>query len=137
MSIEAELFTCRKCRRLTNRLVGGLCGACYSKQDELFTEVREYIYAHKKANMQEITREFNIEPLIIEKWIRDGRLEVTEDSPIKPVCERCGTSILTGKYCVECQGKVIKSLNQALEPSVKSVDTVINKKDNTNRMRFL
>lgn len=137
MNMKSELFACRKCRRLTNRLIAGLCGACYSKQDELFTEVREYIYAHKKANMQEITREFNIEPLIIEKWIRDGRLEVTEDSPIKPVCERCGTSILTGKYCDNCKRQTLMNLGQVIKTGEKSNETVVNRRDTSNRMRYL
>ena len=51
----------------------------------------------------------------IRQWLRDDRLEVTEDSPMVLTCESCGEPIRSGKYCEKCKSSMSRGFNEVLK----------------------
>lgn len=125
-----EIKVCKNCRRLFNYINGpDLCPECVKlipnnenlitetvlkatleplvKEEELlFEQVRDYIMTHPKATLVQIAEVNNTTPMKLLQWVREDRLEFSEDS--KSVwfeCEKCGTKIRSGRLCNRCKIK--------------------------------
>lgn len=106
-----EVKACKKCNRLFQYVTGPvICQACKEDEEKVFTAVRDYIRENKGATMEEVCRETGVAISLVEKFLKQGRLEVAEDSPIKLTCERCGVTIRTGRYCNHCKETIGKQL---------------------------
>lgn len=85
---------CRKCGKLFNYISGmPICPACKDKLEEKFQAVKKYIRENRLADIKQVAEDCEVEVGQIQQWIREERLEFTEDSPVKIPCENCGASI--------------------------------------------
>ncbi len=130
---------CRKCGRLFNYISGpGICPACHEEIENKFQEVKKYIQQHTRASMQEISKECEVDTSQIQTWIRQERLQFSDDSPIKVSCEMCGKMIGSGRFCAECKDSMARKLNSAMGLTGVMVEAPDQKKKpQGNRMRFL
>lgn len=133
-----NVHNCRKCGKVFNYIAGPIvCPACREALENKFREVKEFVQAHHTATMAEISTNCEVDMQQIRQWIREERLQFTDDSPIKVNCELCGTTIGTGRFCEPCKASMARDLNGAIrkpryiEPEKKKPQSV------KNRMRFL
>lgn len=132
-----DVRNCRKCGRMFNYVSGApICAACKEKLEEKFQEVKSYVSEHKTATIPMISEECDVDANQIRKWIREERLEFSEDSPIGLPCENCGAIIRSGKYCEKCKMEMANRFGEALP---KPKQTEIKKKSTKEnpKMRFL
>ena len=132
---------CRNCGRIFNYVSGPfLCPACREKMEVKFQEVKEYIREHKGAGMQEVAEACEVDISQIRQWLREDRLEVTEDSPIQLACEGCGAFIRSGRYCENCKKGTASGfqgvLNENKEIQRKAA-AALEKDKNGPRMHYL
>lgn len=135
-----EVRNCRKCGRMFNYLSGPvICPACRDAIEAKFQEVKKYIQQNGKASMHEISEECDVDTGQIQQWIREERLQFSDDSPIRVACESCGKMIGSGKYCNECKEKMMHQLNGAMGKHGIAVESPkeTHQKSAHNRMRFL
>lgn len=130
---------CKKCGKLFNYISGmPICPDCKAASEKVFQEVKEFIRENPRADIKDIAKTCNVEIGQIQQWIREERLEFTEDSPVKIQCENCGELIRSGKYCNKCKDKMVKNLNGAIDkPEAPAAPEHEKKLDNSNKMRFL
>lgn len=112
-----EMRNCKKCGKVFTSLGDKICPDCKRAEDELFTKVKEYIYDHPRASIKEVAEETEVDEEIILRYMREGRIEVADDSLSTLTCEKCGKIIRTGKYCIDCQKKLYNTLNTAVTMS--------------------
>lgn len=129
-----EVRNCRKCRRLFNYLGGKpYCPACRDALEMQFLKVRDYIRDNPRDGIQEIADACEVEAVQIRDWIKEGRLEVTVSSGITLTCEKCGATILKGRFCDKCNQKMADSLGalvtgkELARPKAASGDDAENK----------
>ena len=132
---------CRKCGRVFNYIIGQtLCLSCRDELENKFKEVKEYVQKNRGCGINDVAEACEVEASQIKQWIREERLEFTEDSMIGLACEICGASIRTGRYCEKCKAQTLNGLNnvvrQAQASRMPQQPTSSNSKDNP-RMRFL
>lgn len=129
---------CRKCGRIFNYVVGPhICPACREALEAKFQEVKEYIRQHKGVGISEVSEACDVEVSQIHQWLREERLEVTEDSAIQLVCENCGALIRSGRFCEKCKNSMTQGFQSVLDENApKPVLRKEPEKDNP-RMRFL
>ena len=132
---------CRKCGRVFNYIIGQtLCLACRDELESKFKEVKEYVQKNRGCTVNDVAEACEVETSQIKQWIREERLEFTEDSMIGLACEICGASIRTGRYCEKCKAQTLNGLNnvvrQAQASKQQQQPAQTNPKDNP-RMRFL
>lgn len=135
--ISMDVRNCKDCGKLFNYIGGApLCQTCLRKLDDKFDQVKEYIYDHPRAGVQEVAEEMDVTPGQIRKWIREERLAFADDSPIGIACECCGTIIKTGRFCKKCKDKMANNLGNLYQEKVKEPKI---KKDfhDKAKMRFL
>lgn len=130
-----EVRTCKQCKRLFNYVSGSpLCGACRDALEQKFITVKEYVREHPHDGINEVAKENDVSTNQIRRWIREERLEFSDDSGVGLDCENCGKTIRTGRLCQACKEKLIGSANDLY----KTGDSVVDKKHReAARMRFL
>ena len=109
-----DVRACKKCGRLFNYISGpNICAACKDELEKKFAEVKEYIRENPRASMKEICEDNDVPNSQIQQWVREERLEFTEDSPIQTTCDNCGKKIQTGRFCEDCKKKMANGLSDA------------------------
>lgn len=130
-----EVKACRRCNRLFQYVTGPvICPVCKEEEEKVFVTVRDYIRENKGASMEEVCRAIGVPISLVEKFLKQGRLEVAEDSPIKLICERCGGRMRSGRYCNRCKEEIGKSLG-SMADEIRSHTR--KEEDVRARMRFL
>ena len=133
-----DIRNCRNCGNIFNYLSGPIvCPACKESLEAKFQEVKLYIEEHPGVGIKQVSDACDVETSQIQQWLREERLEVTENSAIYLNCESCGAPIRSGRYCDKCRNNltngfksVIRSYQPVQEPEKK-------KPDDKNKMRFL
>ena len=132
-----DVRNCKTCGKLFNYIGGSpLCPSCNRVLDEKFSQVKEYIYNHPGAGMQEVSEENDVTIPQIQKWVREERLAFSDESLVGIECERCGTTIKTGRFCQMCKDKMANNLGSIYRESAPKVEKKKDYKDNP-KMRFL
>lgn len=108
-----EARNCPRCGRVFYYIKSPVCPECEKKEEEAFNVVREYLNENPKHTIAEITRDTKVSTKLINKFLREGRLEITEGLNGFLLCMNCNKPIMTGKYCNDCASKFSKKLESA------------------------
>ena len=122
-----DIRNCRNCGNIFNYLSGPIvCPACKESLEAKFQEVKLYIEEHPGVGIKQVSDACDVETSQIQQWLREERLEVTENSAIYLNCESCGAPIRSGRYCDKCRNNltngfksVIRSSQPVQEPEKK------------------
>ena len=88
------------------------CEDCNFLDYDDYGKVRVFIEKHRGATAMEIESYTGVSQRIIRKLLRDGRIEVAENSKSFIHCERCGKNIRSGHYCQECEMAIHRSMEE-------------------------
>ncbi|HOP73405.1 MAG TPA: flagellar operon protein YvyF [Thermoclostridium caenicola] len=129
-----ELRNCKRCKRIFMYAMGPqICEVCKKQEEEDFEKVRKFLREFPGATIQEVSAATDVSPQLIYKFLRDGRIEVAQDSPIALLCENCGVRITSGRFCVNCSRK----LANEMIATGKTLRDALDKKKNTEEARGL
>ncbi|MCR5410756.1 MAG: flagellar protein [Lachnospiraceae bacterium] len=135
--MQTQTMACTRCRRLFNYIGGErLCPSCKEESEKEFQRVRDYIWDHKGCNLVEVSEFCEVSEKQIKEWIRSERLEFY--SPAGDiVCEKCGTPIISGRFCDKCRSEMVGELKSAIKKDAPAPPVKKNNSDHKDRMRFL
>lgn len=104
---------CTRCKRLFEYPGFGYkyCPICREWDRNQFDLVREYVYNNGCSTMMEIVVETGVDQKYIMQYLREGRLEIPENSAFYIKCEGCGCDIRSGRYCIDCATRLSKNLS--------------------------
>lgn len=130
---------CRKCGKMFNYAFGPvICPDCISAQETLFQEAKKYVQDNKGCDIQELAEHVGCDAQQIRQWIREERLQFSDDSPIRIACESCGAMIRSGRYCDACKNNMANGMKDAFGLNKKAPEPEIRKRTSDgNKMRFL
>ncbi|MGR6837105.1 TIGR03826 family flagellar region protein [Syntrophomonas erecta] len=97
-----NLRNCPQCGRLFAYQGRNICSRCLDKEDEDYMIVRKYVRDHPGASVFEVSEETGVEEEKILQFLKDGRLQSKGFTELLE-CERCGTRISSGRYCLKCR----------------------------------
>lgn len=135
-----EVRACRKCGRLFNYIAGEpLCPLCKENEEEVFRTVKNFLYEHKGANFYEVHDALDIDTDLLQKWVREGRLEFAKGADSGVTCERCGAPIPSGRYCEKCKNEMANDLREVYPDQANAIaeKNMKARQDERERMRFL
>ena len=133
-----DVRTCKYCRRIYNYLSGpNICPGCREKLEEKFQEVKAYIQDNKGVGMHEVSEACDVEVAQIRQWLREERLELTENSAIVLSCESCGAPIRCGRFCEKCKGALVNSMQSVMKSNAPEAPMIKKKEKDSAKMRFL
>jgi len=118
-----EVRNCRRCQRIFMYVTGPqICEACKKLEEEEFEKVRAFVREFPGANIQEVSRETGVSTHLIYRFLREGRLEVSESSPIALQCENCGVRIKSGRFCIACSKRLANDMIRAGKSLMESYE---------------
>lgn len=132
-----DVRTCKRCGSLFN-FMGQmpLCPACTKALEELFPKVKQFIYDNPGAHIDQVAKECGVSVSIIKRWVREERLAFAEGSSVGLDCEKCGKSILTGRYCPECK-RTVQDEFGSMYQKPKVVAAAPKPQSSSGKMRFI
>ena len=129
---------CRNCGCIFNYVAGQMiCPACREKLEKKFQEVKEYIRENKGVGIQEVAEACEVDQGQIRQWLREERLELSEDSAAYLRCESCGKAIRTGRFCEKCSMEMKKGLQEVLKSNKPSQQKATKNDGDGAKMRYL
>ncbi len=128
-----ELVTCVMCGKLFNTIDRKVCPQCSKKEEEFFTLVKKHLKDNPGIRLDDVVKQTGVPASLMRRWLREGRLKLSnsEDSGLR--CDRCGKIILQGRFCTKCRG----SFEQSFGELYKTEKMQVNQSDNKQKMRFL
>ncbi len=129
---------CKKCGKLFNYVAGPPhCPACKEALEKKFQEVKKYVQDNKGATLHDVVENCEVDSQQVRQWVREERLEFSGGGVTGIICEKCGETIATGRFCQKCKNEMTANLNDALPKKPK--EDPVKKKDikDAAKMRFL
>lgn len=115
-----EVKNCTTCGRIFNSVMGiKRCSTCRKADEEKFKRIRDYLYDHSGASIEEVSETLDIDRSKILHFLREGRLETIGDHMVLQ-CESCGEPIHSGKYCESCTREMTMNLKSAAKTIPKA-----------------
>lgn len=109
--MAGKIKNCPMCGKLFSDTGHKVCMDCYDKILEKEREVVNYVRDHKGAKIPEICEATGAPSGMIKKMIREGRFEQIGVKMTYP-CEKCGSPIISGKICQQCEEKARTELQK-------------------------
>ncbi len=101
------LKNCHHCGRLFQSMQRDICPDCFREEELLLRQTREYLRTcnKRRAYIAEVVEHVAVDPKIVEKWIREKKIDtvsIHESKEIK-TCPICGRLVQENKkFCNNC-----------------------------------
>ncbi len=120
--IALNIRNCKECGKLFQYDgVNKICYGCRKQDEEDFKRVKEFLYENPKETVTVVSEETEVCEEKILRYLRQGKLEITGDSPgILLDCESCGKAIRTGRFCEKCAHDIGKGFRSGFDRREKS-----------------
>ena len=113
-----NIIQCSLCKKPFQSIGGKVCVECLTKLDEDFVVVRDYIYDHKKADVDKVAEDTGVSKQHILYLLKQGRLIIEDPSGGSLLsCEICKKPISTGKMCADCKAHLAMTMDKSISTS--------------------
>lgn len=99
------------------------CEKCGVLDHDDYGKVRNYVEEHAGANAAETAKATGVTQKSIRDMLKEGKLEISQNSAIFLKCEICGALIRSGKYCTKCEATYHKDLEEMARKARHGGDT--------------
>lgn len=93
------------------------CEKCGFMMYDDYGKVRHYLEEHPGANTAETARATGVTQKSIRDMLKEGKIEIAQNSAIFLRCEICGSTIRSGRYCAKCEMTYHKDLEEMARKS--------------------
>lgn len=120
MLIMNKPIRCDKCKE--NVYYIGLgeykCEACGNVMLDNLGKIRKYIDENGPSLAQDVADHTGVKTEIISEFLKQGRVELPQNSKYFLKCEKCGCSLRYGRYCGTCAKKLAGGIGQVLQEDI-------------------
>ena len=138
INFDPSIVICKKCSGIVRYRGGGVyvCEDCGNEVLDDYGKVRQFLEKRGPSNILEISAGTGLDRSVVNKFLKEGRLEVSPYSTVELVCSRCGMPIRYGEYCSKCRPEVEERIARNHKRGVYNTlqDGIMG---DQSRMRFL
>lgn len=109
-----DVRNCQECGKIYSYDGFNTCQQCRRSEEKDFKIVKDYIWENPGAGISEVSEETEIPTKKIIEFLRQGRLEIKDQSNMVLPCEKCGESIKTGRFCEKCTLAMDREFKQSI-----------------------
>lgn len=132
---------CNICKDRVQFVGGGKykCQSCGNIVADDFGKVKEFLEENGPSPAIVISTETGVSTQVIERFLKEGRIEIPEGSPYFIKCEKCGADIRYGRYCNSCIKQLAGAIKGVLDEEIKEMPKVewVERSDKGEKMYFL
>ncbi|WP_367946569.1 TIGR03826 family flagellar region protein [Bacillus sp. V59.32b] len=110
-----ELTNCPNCDTLfVKSKFRDVCESCYKEEEKNFEKVYQFIRKreNRSALMPQVVEATGVDEDLIIKFIKTGKLRVSQFPNLGTPCEKCGKVTQNGRMCDDCSGSLRSELKQ-------------------------
>lgn len=110
-----ELANCQNCNAIfVKTQFRNVCEACYKEEEQAYETVYKFLRKreNRTAELHEVVDVTGVEEELILKFIRNGRIQLSNFPNLRYPCGKCGTSIRDGKLCNSCETDIKSQITQ-------------------------
>lgn len=110
-----ELANCPKCNNLfVQTQFRSICDACFKEEEKAYETVYQFLRKreNRQAHLHEVVEGTGVSEGLILKFIRNGRIQLSNFPNLEYPCEKCGNPIREDRLCESCKKDIHKQLNQ-------------------------
>ena len=138
--VERRPVACDACGGKLKYIGGGQyeCVHCKETCFDDFGKVRQFLYENGPSPAPVVVAATGVNSNIVIELLKQGRIELVNDSRFFLSCERCGCAIRYGRICPDCAKKDADKISEELRESIgeKPMKVVTIKKDKDHKMRY-
>lgn len=111
----SQIETCPSCGDIyVKNQFRDVCQKCWKEEEKAYDEVSKFMRRreNRAATMLQVVEAVGVEEELLLKFIRTGRLKVTQFPNLGYPCDKCGTIIRAGILCEPCALEIKKDLEQ-------------------------
>ena len=130
---------CPRCQKLFAKNAFGMCGNCLREIEQEYDRCIQYLRENKRSTIEELSEATDVSIKQITKFIREGRISISQNPHMGYPCDGCGTTIRTGNMCPSCRSRLtseVKHMQQVRERQTAQEDRkstfLINQDDHKN-----
>jgi len=109
----AELANCPNCGELFAKALRPVCDKCAREVEEKFQAVYKFIRKreNRQASMDEVVEATEVDRQLITKFVKEGRLHLSQFPNMAYSCEHCERQIREGRICDTCRKGIQSGLD--------------------------
>lgn len=110
-----DLVNCPSCGKImVKNSFRDICHDCYKEEEKLFEIVYKYMRKreNRAATIRQVVEATGVSEDLLLKFIKSGRIQVTQFPNLGYPCDQCGRIIRTGKLCERCQENLREELSE-------------------------
>ena len=118
-----ELANCPKCNSLfVHTQLRTVCDKCFKEEEKDYETVYQFLRKreNRKAELDVVVEATGVSKELILKFIRQGRIMLSNFPNLGYPCEKCGKTIREERLCNDCKNDIHKQLNQIEQEKVIS-----------------
>jgi flagellar operon protein (TIGR03826 family) len=121
----SQLDNCPNCGQIyIKNAFRDVCENCYKQEEADYQTVYKYIRQrqNRTATMEQVVNETGVSEALIVKFIRKGRIQLSQFLHLGYPCDRCGTLIREEKLCVSCKKDIQTQLTQVVREEERQLE---------------
>lgn len=110
-----ELANCPKCNGLfVQTQLRTVCDTCFKEEENAYETVYQFLRKreNRKAELDVVVEATGVSKELILKFIRQGRIMLSNFPNLGYPCEKCGKTIREERLCNDCKNDIHKQLNR-------------------------
>lgn len=108
----ADLANCPNCGELFVKALRPVCDKCAREVEEKFQLVYTFIRKreNRRATMDEVVEGTEVDRQQITRFVKEGRLHLSQFPNLAYQCEKCDREIREGRICKTCRHEIESGL---------------------------
>jgi flagellar operon protein (TIGR03826 family) len=109
-----QLINCPNCNDIfVKNQFRDLCPKCWKREEDDFQTINQFMRKreNRAATIEQVVKYTGVDEELILKFIKKGRLQLTNFPNLGYPCDKCGRIIRTGKLCEKCSQGLREELN--------------------------
>ena len=121
-----ETVVCKKCKKIFNRISSKqvICQKCTAELDDAYHKVKDYLWKNRKASINQVAEDCDVSVAQLKRWVKEEKLEFSQESGVSFQCESCGKEIRSGRYCQSCKDKVKAAMENEVSKTLSILENM-------------
>ncbi|QGQ97488.1 hypothetical protein EHS13_22665 [Paenibacillus psychroresistens] len=105
-TLEYDVQNCPNCGNIFRKTTWPVCQDCKNEMENELSKCTEFIRRNRQTTMSQLVEQTGVSEINITKYIRDGKINISDVPNLSYPCDLCESSIRKGNLCVKCRMKI-------------------------------